>query len=445
MKDLAGAAQEATAIDPSIRDQVVAVVGLGYVGLPLAVEFGRRFKTLGFDLSKEKVAAYRRGVDPTGEVSERELRAATRLSVSDDPACLAEADFVVVAVPTPVDEAHQPDFAPLVGASEVVGRHLKRGATVVFESTVYPGATEEICIPVIEAHSGMRWKRDFFVGYSPERINPGDREHSLTRITKLVSGDTRETLERVAAFYGAVVAAGVYRASSIEVAEAAKVIENTQRDLNIALMNELALIFHKIGIDTTEVLEAAGTKWNFLPFRPGLVGGHCIGVDPYYLTHKADKLGYHPQVILAGRRINDGMGKYVAEQTVKQMIQAGFAVKDADVIVLGLAFKENCADLRNSRVIDVVRELQSYGARVHVHDPVADADDARHEYGVDLVAWDALPKASAIVAAVAHRAFRERPVEAIAAKLLPGGIFADVKCQADAAALRERGVRVWRL
>src|SRR6185312_9046644 len=272
------------------------------------------------------------------------------------------ADFLVIAVPTPVDDAHQPDFGPLLGASEAVGRNLKRGAIVVFESTVYPGATEEICVPVIERHSGMTWQRDFFVGYSPERINPGDKEHSLTRITKVVSGDTRETLERVATIYASVIKAGVHRASSIKVAEAAKVIENTQRDLNIALMNELALIFHKIGIDTSEVLDAAGTKWNFLPFRPGLVGGHCIGVDPYYLTHKAEMVGHHPQVILAGRRINDGMAKFIAEQTVKRLVWNGWQLKDAPIIVLGLTFKEDCPDLRNSKVIDVIRELQSYGA-----------------------------------------------------------------------------------
>jgi len=438
-----------TRLDPpsggDIASQVVAVVGLGYVGLPLAVAFGKRFATIGYDLSQAKVDAYRRHVDPTGEVSTADLAAARRLEVTADAAALARADFIVVAVPTPVDEAHQPDFGPLVGASESVGRHMKRGATVVYESTVYPGATEEICVPVLERHSGMTWKRDFHVGYSPERINPGDKEHTLERITKVVAGDDEATLERVAAFYGAVVAAGVYRASGIKVAEAAKVIENTQRDLNIALMNELALIFHKIGIDTTEVLEAAGTKWNFLPFRPGLVGGHCIGVDPYYLTHKADKLGYHPQVILAGRRINDGMGKYVAEQTVKHLIRSGFAVKGADVAVLGLTFKENCPDLRNSRVIDIVHELASYGANVHVHDPLADAAEARHEYGVDLVGWERLPRCSALVAAVAHREFRARPLDDYLAKLAPGGVYVDVKCQADAAALRERGIVVWRL
>ena len=428
-----------------VQDRVVAVVGLGYVGLPLAIEFGKLFDTIGFDLVLQKIEAYRRGMDPTGEVDRSQFAASKRLRATTDATALKEADFIVVAVPTPVDDAHQPDFRPLLGASESVGRNLKRGATVVFESTVYPGATEEICVPVLEKHSGMKWQRDFFVGYSPERINPGDREHTLTRITKVVSGDTPETLERVAAFYGSVITAGVYRASSIKVAEAAKVIENTQRDLNIALMNELALIFHKIGIDTTEVLEAAGTKWNFLPFRPGLVGGHCIGVDPYYLTHKADKLGYHPQVILAGRRINDGMGKYVAEQTVKQMIQAGFPVKGSDVTVLGLTFKENCPDLRNSRVIDVIRELESYGAIVHVHDPVADPGEARHEYAIDLVPWNDLPVSNAIVAAVAHRQFRERPLSDYVRKLAPGGLYVDVKCQADVAALNAQGVHVWRL
>ena len=424
---------------------VVAVVGLGYVGLPLAVEFGKQFPTIGFDLSEKKIEAYRRHIDPTGELSTDDLAASTRLEVTADPAELKRADFVVVAVPTPVDDAHRPDFTPLLRASESVGRNLKRGAIVVFESTVYPGATEEICVPVIERHSGMKWRKDFFVGYSPERINPGDREHTLTRITKVVAGDTPETLERVARVYESIIAAGVHRASSIKVAEAAKVIENTQRDLNIALMNELALIFHKLGIDTTEVLEAAGTKWNFLHFRPGLVGGHCIGVDPYYLTHKADMLGYHPQVILAGRRINDGMGKYIAEQTVKHMIRAGFPVKGSNVNVLGLTFKENCPDLRNSRVIDVIHELESFGVTVRVHDPVANAEEAIDEYGVRLERWEDLPRANAMVAAVAHRAFRIRPVDDFVAKLATNGLYMDVKSQADAAALRAQGVQVWRL
>jgi UDP-N-acetyl-D-galactosamine dehydrogenase len=423
----------------------LAVIGLGYVGLPLAVEFGKKFRTIGFDLSQEKVAAYRDFVDPTGEVSSQDLRAALHLECHTDPARIGEADFIVVAVPTPVDVAHQPDFTPLMRASETVGRHLRPGAVVVFESTVYPGATEEVCIPIIERESGLAWKRDFFVGYSPERINPGDKERTLTRIVKVVSGDTPQTLEKVKEVYGAVITAGIYPASSIKVAEAAKVIENTQRDLNIALMNELSLIFHLIGIDTLEVLKAAGTKWNFLPFRPGLVGGHCIGVDPYYLTHKAEMLGYHPDVIVAGRRINDSMGKYVAEQTVKQMIQAGHSIKGCDVIVLGLTFKENCPDLRNSRVIDVIRELESFGCKVHVHDPVAAPAQAMHEYGIGLRTWDELPRAAALVAAVAHEAYFEMPLAQLTARLLPGGVFADVKASYDPQALAEAGATVWRL
>ncbi len=423
----------------------VAVIGLGYVGLPLAVEFGKKYRTLGFDLSEQKVAAYRGFVDPTGEVSSDDLRAATQLTCHTDPKVISEADFIIVAVPTPVDDAHQPDFTPLVKSSEAVGKHIKRGAIVVYESTVYPGATEEVCIPIIEKHSGLKWKEDFFVGYSPERINPGDKERTLTRIVKVVSGDTPATLEKVQALYGAVITAGVYPASSIKVAEAAKVIENTQRDLNIALMNELALIFHKIGIDTLEVLKAAGTKWNFLPFRPGLVGGHCIGVDPYYLTYKADMLGYHPQVILAGRRINDGMGKYIAEQTVKQMIANDLPVKGANVIVLGLTFKENCPDLRNSKVIDVIRELRSFGVNVHVHDPIAESGEAEHEYGVSLTPWDALPKASAIVAAVSHQAYADMGVAQLTAKLLPGGVFTDVKSAYAPAEVEAAGARLWRL
>ena len=423
----------------------IAVVGLGYVGLPLAVEFGKKYRTLGFDLSAEKIAHYRRFVDPTGEVSTEDLKAATQLEVSTDPAVIREADFVVVAVPTPVDEAHQPDFSPLVGASDFVGRNLKRGATIVFESTVYPGATEEICIPIIEEKSGQKWKEGFFVGYSPERINPGDKERTVTKIVKVVSGDTPETLDLVAKIYGDIITAGVFKASSIKVAEAAKVIENTQRDLNIALMNELAIIFDRIGIDTLEVLLAAGTKWNFLPFRPGLVGGHCIGVDPYYLTHKAEMLGYHPEVILAGRRISDGMGKFVAEQTIKHLVRNGWSVKGTPIIVLGLTFKEDCPDLRNSRVIDVIRELESYGAQVLVHDPVAEPGEARHEYGVDLVSWDKLPKAAAIVAAVSHKEIKTRPVGEYMGKLQENGVVIDVKSQFDQAAFKAAGATLWRL
>ncbi|HRD33065.1 MAG TPA: nucleotide sugar dehydrogenase [Rhodocyclaceae bacterium] len=423
----------------------IAVIGLGYVGLPLAVEFGKKYRTLGFDLSAEKVAAYKNFVDPTGEVSSEDLRAATQLTCHTDPSVLVEADFIVVAVPTPVGEAHQPDFTPLVKSSQTVGRNLKRGAIVVYESTVYPGATEEVCIPILERESGLKWKEDFFVGYSPERINPGDKERTVTKIVKVVSGDTSETLAKVQEIYGSVIVAGVYPASSIKVAEAAKVIENTQRDLNIALMNELSLIFHRIGIDTVEVLKAAGTKWNFLPFRPGLVGGHCIGVDPYYLTHKAEMLGYHPEVILAGRRINDGMGKFIAEQTVKELIQAGHSIKGCDVIVLGLTFKENCPDLRNSKVIDVIHELESFGCKVHVHDPVAEPAEAEHEYGVKLLAWEALPKSPAIVAAVSHQHYLGLSTEKLLEKLSDSGVFVDVKSCFDQAALAKAGAKVWRL
>ena len=427
------------------QSPIIAVVGLGYVGLPLAVEFGKRFPTIGFDLSTRKVEAYRRFEDPTGEVSSEQLRAATLLTCTTDGAALKDADFIVVAVPTPIDDARRPDFSPLVSSSETVGRHMKRGAIVVYESTVYPGATEEICVPVLEKFSGLKWKQDFNIGYSPERINPGDKLRTLTKIVKLVSGDTPETLAVVQKLYGDIIDAGVYPASSIRVAEAAKVIENTQRDLNIALMNELSLIFNRMGIDTLEVLEAAGTKWNFLPFRPGLVGGHCIGVDPYYLTHKAEMLGYQPQVILAGRRINDSMGKYVAEQTVKRMIAAGQAVKDADIIVLGMTFKEDCPDLRNSKVIDVIHELQSYGVNVHVHDPIADSDECQHEYGIGITPWEQLPKAAALVAAVAHKSFQALGLPALLGKLQPGGVFADVKSVYDPVSVREAGYTLWRL
>jgi UDP-N-acetyl-D-galactosamine dehydrogenase len=406
----------------------VAVIGLGYVGLPLAVAFGKRFRTIGYDLSAAKVAAYQAFHDPTGEVSAEELRAASYLECTTDPRRLASADFLILAIPTPVDAANLPDFGPLIAASMTAGQHMKRGTTVIYESTVYPGATEEICIPVLEQHSGLKWRTDFHVGYSPERINPGDREHTLTKITKVVAGDSPATLDKVAALYEAIVTAGVHRASSIKVAEAAKVIENTQRDLNIALMNELAIIFDRMGIDTSEVLAAAGTKWNFLKFKPGLVGGHCIGVDPYYLTHKAEQLGYQPQVILAGRRINDGMGKFIAEKTIKQMIQQGIPIKGAQVILLGLTFKENCPDLRNSKVIDVIHELQDYGCAVAVHDPLADPAEAWHEYGVTLTPWSDLPQsADALVLAVAHQAYREMPPAELLASLQPAGVVIDVK------------------
>jgi len=423
----------------------LAVIGLGYVGLPLVVEFGKQMRTIGFDIAEAKVEACLRGTDPSRELSDEQMALATQAVYTADPKMLAEADIIIVAVPTPVDEAHIPDFKPLIGSSTSAGRHMKKGAIVVYESTVYPGATEEVCIPVLERESGLKWKQDFFVGYSPERINPGDKEHTLTKILKIVSGDTPETLDAVAKLYERIVEPGVHRASSIKAAEAAKVIENTQRDLNIALMNELAIIFDKIGIDTSEVLEAAGTKWNFLKFKPGLVGGHCIGVDPYYLTHKAEMLGYHPQVILAGRRINDGMAKFIAEQTIKQMIAAGSHVKGARVNVLGLTFKENCGDLRNSKVIDIIRELESYGVDVFVTDPQAEAEEAMHEYGVRLMPWAELPKADALVAAVSHREFLAMGQEELTAKLLPEGVFIDVKAAFDGQALAAAGYRVWRL
>lgn len=424
---------------------IVAVVGLGYVGLPLAVAFGTQRHTIGFDLSERKIESYKRGIDPSGELSFEQIRAAKWLNVVSNPDELALADFIIVAVPTPVDGAHNPDFSALVDASEAVARNMKRGATIIFESTVYPGATEEICIPILVKHSGMQWKIDFHVGFSPERINPGDKEHTLSSIRKVVSGDDHETLEKIAQLYESVIAAGVYRATSIKVAEAAKVIENTQRDLNIALMNELAIIFDRLNIDTLEVLLAAGTKWNFLPFRPGLVGGHCIGVDPYYLTHKAEMLGYHPDVILAGRRINDGMAKFVAEKTVKEMVRAGFKLKGSCVNVLGLTFKENCPDLRNSKVVDMICELQSYGLNVHVHDPVADPCDALREYGITLDSWDQLPRAAAIISAVSHRQLVARPLSDFQEKVEHSGCFIDIKSYFDSQTLRAAGLNVWRL
>ena len=427
------------------RETTVAVVGLGYVGLPLAVEFGKKYPTIGYDLSEAKIAAYREHRDPTGEVSGEDLMAATQLEVTTDPSRLASADFIIVAVPTPVDAAHIPDLSPLAGASIIVGKHMKAGATVIYESTVYPGTTEEVCMPILERESGLKWMKDFHVGYSPERVNPGDKERTITKIVKVVSGDGEATLQAVGDLYESVITAGVHRASSIKVAEAAKVIENTQRDLNIALMNELSIIFGKLNIDTLEVLEAAGTKWNFLPFRPGLVGGHCIGVDPYYLTHKAEMLGYNPQVILAGRRINDGMAAYVAQQTVKQMIDTGSCIKGAKVIVLGLTFKENCPDIRNSKVADLVLELEDYGCEVVVHDPIAEAGEAQHEYGITLVPWERLTQAEAMIAAVSHSEYLDMTLDGLLAKLKPDGVFVDVKSAYPEQDIIRRGLRVWRL
>lgn len=435
-------------------NDTLAVVGLGYVGLPLAVAFGRQRRTIGFDLNERKLARYRAGEDLTGEVGAAELAAAAQLEFTSDPEALSESGIIIVVVPTPVGEANRPDLGPVCSASRTVGRHLRPGTTVIYESTVYPGCTEEVCVPILARESGLPWLgapgavddgNGFYIGYSPERINPGDKLHRLETITKVVSGDTQATAERVAALYASVVTAGVYRAASVRVAEAAKVIENTQRDLNIALMNELALIFNRLGIDTLDVLEAAGTKWNFLPFRPGLVGGHCIGVDPYYLTYKAEAVGINPQVVLAGRRINDSMGKFVAEQTVKRMAATGLPVAGATVLVLGLTFKENCPDLRNSRVIDIIRELQDYHCKVIVHDPLAEAEEAIEEYGIALTPWDALPQASALVLAVPHAEYLARSVLEFKALLRPEGTLIDVKCALSREALRLAQVPVWRL
>src|SRR3954471_8919988 len=423
----------------------VAVVGLGYVGLPVAVPFGKERPCIGYDYSAKRVESLKHLVDGTGEVSTTELMESKHFRATASGAELEHADFIIIAVPTPINAARQPDFGPLLSASETVGRYMKPGATVIYESTVYPGATEEVCVPILEKFSGMRWRQDFHVGYSPERINPGDKEHCFVKIRKVVSGDDAETREKVAQREGSGVQAGVSRASSIRVAEAAKVIENTQRDINIAFVNELSIIFEKMGLDTNEVLKAAGTKWNFLPFKPGLVGGHCIGVDPYYLTHKAELLGHHPEVILAGRRINDSMGPHVARKCVQQMIHAGRNIKGARVNVLGLTFKEDVPDIRNSKVIDIIRELQEFGVETFVHDPAASADDALHEYGVRLTEWDALPAADAVILAVAHSKYLEMPTEGLLRKVVRSGCIIDVKSVLDAAALRREGLRVWRL
>jgi len=390
-----------------LRKCRIGVVGLGYVGLPLAVEFGKHFETIGFDVNPQRVAQLRKGRDSTLEVSREELRAAQQLTFTTDLEGLRRCRVFIVTVPTPIDGYKRPDLSPLVRASESVGTVLSRDALVIYESTVYPGCTEEVCVPILERVSGLKFNRDFFAGYSPERINPGDKEHRLTTITKVTSGSTPEVAEFVDQLYGTIVAAGTHKASSIRVAEAAKVIENTQRDVNIALINELALIFNRLGIDTEEVLQAAGSKWNFLPFRPGLVGGHCIGVDPYYLTHKAQEIGYHPEMILAGRRLNDNMALHVAAQITRLMAAKRIHVKGARVLMLGMTFKENCPDIRNSKVVDVVRELRKQGARVEVYDPWANAAECRHEYGLNPVRALKPNRYDAAVVAVAHRQFRE--------------------------------------
>lgn len=412
---------------PGIDQVKLVVIGLGYVGLPLAVEFGKQHQTIGFDINCGRIAELAAGNDATLEVSDEELREASRLAFTADPDALGDGDVFIVTVPTPVDAYNRPDLTPLVRASETVARAIKRGGIVIYESTVYPGATEEDCIPVIEQISGLKFNVDFFAGYSPERINPGDKHHRFTNTRKVTSGSTTEVADFVDALYASVVVAGTHKVSSIKVAEASKVIENTQRDINIALVNEFALIFNRLGIDTQEVLEAAGTKWNFLPFRPGLVGGHCIGVDPYYLTHKAQEIGYHPEVILAGRRINDGMGAYVAEQVIKLMTRKRIQVVDARVLLLGLAFKENCTDLRNTRVVDIVREFQSYHANVDVYDPWVDANEALHEYGISLVGSLEPGIYDAIILAVAHQEFGQMGVAQIHALGKSNHVLYDVK------------------
>ncbi|MBF0468091.1 MAG: nucleotide sugar dehydrogenase [Desulfamplus sp.] len=427
------------------QNSKIAVIGLGYVGLPLAVHFGTKYDTIGFDLKSSIIENCNKMHDPTGEVSTEEFERAAKFIPTTDPEMLRQADYIIVAVPTPIDKARRPDLFPVESASVTAGRYMKKGAIVIFESTVYPGVTEDICVPILERESGFKWKADFHVGYSPERINPGDKEHTLTKIVKVVSGDEPGTLEKVAELYESIVTAGVHRTKTIKEAEAAKVIENTQRDLNIALMNELALIFDKLGIDTKNVLEAAGSKWNFLKFFPGLVGGHCIGVDPYYLTFKAESEGYHPEVILAGRRINDNMGRFVVEKSLKMMINAGKLIKNSKVAVLGLTFKEDCPDLRNTRVVDIVAELKDYGVNVLVHDSMADPLEALKYYGINLCSWDDLKNLDALILAVSHADYRKRATEDFVAMLGENGSLVDVKSVLDPEVAKQAGVSFWRL
>ena len=427
------------------KNTKVAVIGLGYVGLPLAVHFGVKFPTVGLDLKESIVENSRRMEDPTGEVSKEEFEAARFFTPTTDPSKISDADFIIVAVPTPIDKARRPDLRPVESSAHTAGKHMKKGAVVIFESTVYPGVTEDVCVPILEKESGFTWKKEFHVGYSPERINPGDKEHTLTKIVKVVSGDDPATLDRVAALYESIITAGVHRTRTIKEAEAAKVIENTQRDLNIALMNELALIFDRLDIDTKNVLEAAGSKWNFLPFSPGLVGGHCIGVDPYYLTFKAQSEGYHPEIILSGRRINDNMGRFVVEKTIKMMINAGHNVKESKVGVLGLTFKEDCPDLRNTRVVDIIRELESYGTSVVIHDAMADADEARRYYDVLLSPWQDMRDLAALIIAVPHAAYREKSMADFTACLKPDGCLIDVKSMLNRKDADNNHINFWRL
>ncbi|PTV51005.1 Vi polysaccharide biosynthesis UDP-N-acetylglucosamine C-6 dehydrogenase TviB [Acinetobacter pittii] len=429
-----------------LADLRIAIIGLGYVGLPLAVEFGKKGPVIGFDINQKRIDELKSGQDHTLEVTSEELQKSKHLSFSANLDDLKQSNFFIVTVPTPVDQVNRPDLTPLRKASETVGQALKKGDIVVYESTVYPGATEEVCIPILEKVSGLKFNQDFFAGYSPERINPGDKVNTLTKIKKITSGSTPEVANTVDAVYASIITAGTHKASSIKVAEAAKVIENTQRDLNIALVNELSVIFDRIGIDTLDVLEAAGSKWNFLPFRPGLVGGHCIGVDPYYLTHKAEEVGYHPQVILAGRRINDNMARYVARNTIKLMLQNGIDVPRAKVGVLGVTFKENCPDIRNSKVADLIKELEFWGAQVVVADPWADADEVRHEYGIELGKVDAQNPVDSVIIAVGHNEFRSLSASELRSYMkCEKPVLADVKSLFDRIEMSDAGFTVFRL
>ena len=423
-----------------ISEKTVAIVGLGYVGLPLALAFGRKIKTIGFDINAEKIAAYKNQTDPTGEMDSASFATSTQLTFSHDPAALAAADFIITAVPTPINNAKTPDLSPVESATNLIAAHMKSGATVIFESTVYPGVTEEICLPILAATG-----KAFRLGYSPERINPGDKARPLESIMKIVSGQDAATLADVSALYQLIITAGVHEAPSIKVAEAAKILENTQRDVNIALMNEFALICQRAGIDTQEVLEAAGTKWNFLKFYPGLVGGHCIGVDPYYLTFRAEQLGYHVDLMMAARHINDSMGIHIAQNCIKMLCQNGVAVGKATVLVLGLTFKENCSDTRNTRVIDIIQELQSFGVNVQVVDPVADAAEAHHEYQLELTSFEQVKHADAVIAAVSHDVFKTLSIPQLKAKCADNTPFLDVKGSFDRDALTQAGFQVWRL
>lgn len=431
----------------NLDQKTIAVIGLGYVGLPLAVEFGKQRAVLGFDIDSRRIDELRSGRDHTMECSDQDLQAAKQLRYSCDAADLRDSGVFIVTVPTPVDKANRPDMTPLVKASETVGKALKRGDVVIYESTVYPGATEEVCVPTLERFSGLKFNEDFYCGYSPERINPGDKVNTLTTIRKIVSGSTPEVADAVDALYTAIIKAGTWKASSLKVAEAAKVIENSQRDLNIAFVNELSVIFDRIGIDTLEVLEAAGSKWNFLPFRPGMVGGHCIGVDPYYLTHKAEELGYHPQVILAGRRINDNMARYAARSIVRRMLNNGIDVARSTVGVMGITFKENCPDIRNSKVVDLVRELQGWNVNVVVTDPWADADEVQHEYGIKLTELDPARPVDSLVVAVGHQQYRQQEPQALRALCTRQHqpVIGDLKSLYDRHALTAQGFQVFRL